>query len=330
MSMLGRGERSTGSGAAGGERLASPELERLLALSGLPAPGGGVLVGADDGDDAAVVFLDGRRALVATTGLCAPVVDDPADWGRIAAAHVLSDVWAMGGRPVVALNLLLWPLEQLALELAAEVLRGGAKACAEAGCAVAGGHSTGAPDPRYGLSVTGTVDPERVLRLDAGVAGLPLTLTKPVGTAPLLRRHRADGRPLDEALASMRRLNREASALAVAAGARCATDVTGSGLLGHLRALCRASRCGAVLEAAAVPVLPGAREAVRAGHVGAAARRNLDAMLPHLAGALDDETVLALLAGAETSGGLLVVGELPGHPVVGRLVPDPTGRVTLV
>lgn len=310
-------------------KLAADALEQVLSQAGLPASGGALLAGADDGDDAAVVFLDGARAVVSTAGLCGPVVDDAFSWGRIAAAHALSDVWAMGGRPLVALNLLLWPRDRVPLEIAAEVLRGGASACAEAGCLLAGGHSTEDAAARYGLAVTGTVRPDRVLRGDAGVPGLPLTLTKPVGTGVLVERHRFDGLPIDEAVASMTTLNREASDRAVAAGARCATDVSGYGLLGHLRSLCRASRCGAVLEAAAVPVLAGARAAARAGHVPVAAQRNLASVRPHVTTAVDDLDLM-LLCDAETSGGLLVVGEVPGHPVVGRLVPDPTSRVTVV
>lgn len=310
-------------------KLAADALEQVLSQAGLPASGGALLAGADDGDDAAVVFLDGARAVVSTAGLCGPVVDDAFTWGRIAAAHALSDVWAMGGRPLVALNLLLWPRDRVPLEVAAEVLRGGASACAEAGCLLAGGHSTADAAARYGLAVTGTVRPDRVLRGDAGVPGLPLTLTKPVGTGVLVERHRVDGLPIDEAVVSMTTLNREASDRAVAAGARCATDVSGYGLLGHLRSLCRASRCGAVLESAAVPVLAGARAAARAGHVPVAAQRNLASVRPHVTTAVDGLDLM-LLCDAETSGGLLVVGEVPGHPVVGRLVPDPTSRVTVV
>jgi selenide,water dikinase len=295
------------------------ELERVLA--GLvPAGAGDLLVGADTGDDAAVVRLDGDRALVATTDFFTPVVDDAYDWGRIAAANALSDVYAMGGEPLVALNLLAWPRDRVPFDLAAEVLRGGADVCAEARCHLAGGHSIDDPEPKYGLAVTGTVHPERLLRNDAGTPGTPLTLTKPLGLGILNNRHKATGEVFPEAVAVMTTLNRDASRAAVAAGATCATDVTGFGLLGHLHKLCRASGVSAVVDSAAVPYLDDVRASFAAGHVPGGSRRNLDWVRPHVSASVPDDELL-LLADTQTSGGLLVAGELPGHPVVGELVP---------
>jgi selenide, water dikinase len=291
--------------------------EVLRGLVGHPSPD--LLVGLDDGDDAAVVRIDAHTAVVSTADFFTPVVDDAYDWGRIAAANALSDVYAMGGRPIAAINLLGWPRDVLSDELLREVLRGGLDVAREARCPVAGGHSIEDPEPKYGMAVTGLVDPERLLRNDAGQAGLPLSLTKPLGVGVLNNRHKATGEVFPEAVASMVRLNRDAAEAAVAGGARAATDVTGFGLLGHLYKLARASGVSAVVDAAAVPYLDGAREALRDGYVSGGTRRNLDWVRPHLAATLGEDELL-LLADAQTSGGLLVVGEVPGAPVVGELV----------
>ncbi|MCW2734477.1 MAG: segregation protein [Mycobacterium sp.] len=180
-------------------------------------PVGELLVGLDDGDDAAAVLV-GDAALIATTDFFTPVVDDPYDWGRIAAANALSDVYAMGGRPVVALNLLGWPREVLPYELAAETLRGGLDVCNEAGCHLAGGHSVDDPEPKYGLAVTGIADPTRLLRNNAGKPGIPLSLSKPLGVGVLNSRHKATGERFQQANANMTELNRDDSVSAQAAG----------------------------------------------------------------------------------------------------------------
>jgi selenide, water dikinase len=299
------------------------ELERVLA-DVVPATGDDLLVGVETGDDAAVVRLDGDRAVVMTTDFFTPVVDDPYDWGRIAAANAMSDVWAMGGDPLVAVNLLGWPRDKIPFELAAEVLRGGADIAREAGCHLAGGHSIDDPEPKYGLAVTGVADPARLLRNDAGRPGVPLTLTKPLGVGVLNNRHKATGEVFPQAIASMTALNRDASRAALAAGVTCATDVTGFGLLGHLHKLARASGVTAVVDAAAVPYLEGVRSSFAEGFVPGGSRRNLDWVRPHLDASVSDDE-LVLLADAQTSGGLLVAGELPGHPVVGELVPAVDG-----
>ncbi len=283
-------------------------------------PPGELLVGLDDGDDAAAVRIAGNVALIVTTDFFTPVVDDPYDWGRIAAANALSDVYAMGGVPVVAVNLLGWPREVLPFELAAEVLRGGLDVCAKAGCHLSGGHSVDDPEPKYGLAVTGTADPDRLLRNDSGKPGVPLTLTKPLGIGVLNSRHKATGERSEEAIAAMTTLNRAASVAALEAGAVCATDVTGFGLLGHLHKLARASGVTARLDPTAVPYLDGAREALRDGYVSGGTRRNLDWVRPHADLSRISEDEALLLADAQTSGGLLVAGELPGYPVIGELV----------
>ncbi|MEU6007157.1 selenide, water dikinase SelD [Streptomyces sp. NPDC047453] len=312
------------------------ELEDVL--GGLPVvlPAAGdtpLLVGLATGDDAAVVTLPDRggaaQAVVSTADFFTPVVDDPCDWGRIAAANALSDVYAMGGRPVLAVNLLAWPRDVLPFELAREVLRGGLEVAAEAGCHVGGGHSVDDPEPKYGMAVTGLADPARLLRNDAGRPGLPLTLTKPLGLGVLNNRHKATGQRFQQAVATMVALNRDACAAALAAGASCATDVTGFGLLGHLHKLARASDVTAVIDTAAVPYLDGAREAVRDGYVSGGTRRNLAWVEPFTDfGGTDADTRL-LLADAQTSGGLLIAGEIPGYPVIGELVPRGAHSIVL-
>ncbi|MHB9863779.1 selenide, water dikinase SelD [Streptomyces sp. YIM S03343] len=302
------------------------ELEELVAgLTARPPAGAGapLLVGLATGDDAAVALLPGQpgTAVVSTADFFTPVVDDPYDWGRIAAANALSDIYAMGGRPLLAVNLLAWPRDRLPFDLARDVLRGGLDVAAEAGCPVGGGHSVDDPEPKYGMAVTGLADPARLLRIDTGRPGLPLSLTKPLGLGVLNNRHKATAERFEQAVAVMTALNRDASAAALAAGARCATDVTGFGLLGHLHKLARASGVTAVLDTAAVPYLDGAREAVRDGYVSGGTRRNLDWVTPYTDFGDTGPGTRLLLADAQTSGGLLVAGEVPGAPVIGELVP---------
>ena len=294
------------------------ELEEIVSgLVGVDSPD--LLVGLDDGDDAAVVRIGPGQAVVVTTDFFTPVVDDAYDWGRIAAANALSDVYAMGGRPIVAVNLVGWPREVLPAELLREVLRGGLDIAREAACPVDGGHSIDDPEPKYGLAVTGLVDPDRLLRNDRARAGLPISLTKPLGVGVLNNRHKSTGEVFAQAIASMTALNADAGRAAVESGAEAATDVTGFGLLGHLHKMMRASGVSAVLDAAAVPYLEGAREALRDGYVSGGTRRNLDWVRPHLEASVDEDELL-LLADAQTSGGLLVVGEVPGAPVIGEVV----------
>ncbi|HET8582145.1 MAG TPA: selenide, water dikinase SelD [Jatrophihabitans sp.] len=294
------------------------ELEDLVrGLAADTAPG--LLVGLENGDDAAVVAFDAETAVVVTADFFTPVVDDAYDFGRIAATNALSDVYAMGGRPLVAVNLVGWPRDVLPGELLREVLRGGLDVARAAGCAVGGGHSIDDPEPKYGMAVTGVVDPRRMLRIDAARPGLPISLTKPLGVGVLNNRHKATGEVFPQAIASMTEPNRDAAREALNAGVEAATDVTGFGLLGHLYKLARASGVGAVLDAKAVPYLDGAREALRDGFVPGGSKRNLDWVRPSLKSSVDEDELL-LLADAQTSGGLLIVGEIPGAPVIGETV----------
>ncbi|WP_439030069.1 selenide, water dikinase SelD [Gordonia terrae] len=314
--------RLTGYAHGGGCACKIPPGELEQAVAGLTGQiGDDIIVGLDAGDDAAAVRVRDDLAVLSTADFFTPVVDDAYDWGRIAAANALSDIYAMGGDPVVAINLVGWPRGVLPMELMTEVLRGGLDVGALAGCPVIGGHTIDDPEPKYGMAVTGVAHPDRLLRNDAAEPGLPITLTKPIGVGLLNNRHKQTGEVFDEAIALMTTLNREASQAAVAAGVRAATDVTGFGLLGHLHKMCRASGVGAVLDRGAVPAVSGAAEALRDGFVSGGSRRNLDWVRPHLTlgpGITDDD--LLFLADAQTSGGLLVVGEVPGHPVVGETV----------
>ncbi len=302
------------------------ELEEVLA--GLtPWTSADLVVGLDTGDDAAVVRIDGNRAIVTTTDFFTAVVDDAYDFGRIAAANALSDIYAMGARPLVALNLVGWPRGVLPMELLREVLRGGMDIGREARCDIAGGQSIDDPEPKYGLAVTGIADPAHLLRNDAAQVGLPISLSKPLGIGVLNNRHKATGEVFGQAIASMTTLNAAAAQAALAAGLTAATDVTGFGLLGHAFKMARASGVSMVIDAAAVPYLDGARDALRDGYVSGGTRRNLDWVRPHLESSVSEDELL-LLADAQTSGGLLVVGEIPGAPMVGEVVP--AGSATLV
>ncbi|TNM00538.1 selenide, water dikinase SelD [Corynebacterium tapiri] len=286
-----------------------------------------VLVGLDDGDDASAIRISGDTAIISTADFFTPVVDDAYDWGRIAAANALSDIYAMGGRPLTALNLVGWPRELLDMSIMREVLRGGMDIASAAGISVTGGHSIDSPEPIFGMAATGIARPDRLMRNDAAQAGLPLTLTKPLGVGVLNNRHKATGETFAEAISTMTALNKEASAAAVESGARAATDVTGFGLLGHLFKMMRASGTSAVIDSAAVPLLEDAVTSVKEGYIPGGSRRNLDWVRPHLHADGISEEMLILLADAQTSGGLLVVGEVPGYPVIGEVVAGASGSV---
>ena len=305
--------------AGGGCACKIPAGELESAVEGLVgATDPNVLVGLDDGDDAAAVRISDHTAVISTADFFTPMLNDPYDWGRVAAANALSDVYAMGGTPLTAINLVGWPREELPLEVLTEVLRGGMDIATQAGIAITGGHSITAPEPIYGMAVTGTADPAKLMRNDAATAGQPITLTKPIGVGILNNKHKAAGEVSQAAVDSMTTLNDKASAAALRAEARAATDVTGFGLLGHLYKMCRASGVGAVIDTAKVPAVEGAKQALADGFVPGGSRRNLDWVRPHLKADGVDEDTLVFLADAQTSGGLLVIGEVPGYPVIGE------------
>lgn len=271
-----------------------------------------VLVDASTADDAAVYLLTPERALVATADFFTPIVDDAYDFGRIAAANALSDVYAMGARPLFALNLVAFPRALLVGEadLLGDILRGGADIARQAGVPIIGGHSIDDPEPKYGLSVVGEVHPDRIVRNAGARPGDLLVLTKPVGTgviATAIKRAVASQDVVAAAVESMTRLNDRASAAMLEAGVHAATDVTGFGLIGHLLEMLRASGVGAEIEAAAVPVLPGARELAELGHVPGGTERNLADAAGSVTWATGvDDVTRVLLCDAQTSGGLLI------------------------
>lgn len=268
-----------------------------------------MLVGAG-GDDAAVIRLSAERALVLTTDFFTPIVDDAYAFGQIAAANALSDVYAMGGRPLYCLNLVGWPRASLPLEMLGEVLRGAVETVARAGALIVGGHSVDDPEPKFGLVVVGEVHPDRLTTSAAARPGDRLVLTKPIGSGIIstaIKRGTAAAETVRAAVECMTTLNEGAARAAQAVGVRAATDVSGFGFLGHLRAMLLASGAAADVWAGAVPRLPDVRRLAAAGHIPDGTRRNLDALAggTRFDGALD-ETERLILADAQTSGGLLL------------------------
>ncbi len=267
-----------------------------------------LLVGSATGDDAAVWRLDAERALVVTTDFITPVVDDARTWGRIAAANAVSDVYAMGGRPLLALNLVGWNTEELPTELLSEVLLGAADVAADCGFVTVGGHTVDDPEPKFGLAVVGEVHPDRLLTNTGLRPGDALVLTKPLGVGIIVTAIKRDLAPAEvtaAAVASMTRSNAEAATVALAAGATGATDVTGFGLLGHLGRMAEESAVDVSLDVDAVPLLPGTRSLAEDGCIPGGSRRNLEWVGPRLDTGSVDELSVVVLADAQTSGGLV-------------------------
>ncbi len=307
-----------------------------------------VLVGSRTRDDAAVYRLDAERALVLTTDFFTPIVDDPYDFGAIAAANALSDVYAMGGRPISALNIVGFPDTLLEPAVLGEILRGGAEKARDAGIDIVGGHTIKSDEPIYGLAVTGMVHPDRVVTNAGARAGDVLVLTKPVGLGIITTAAKNDADAegaIAEAIRLMTTLNRGACDAMLESSVHAATDVTGFGLLGHLRNLALASGLSATVFFDRVPVLDAARRYVRAGVAPGGTHANhryLDAFV-HYASGVEREDQL-LLADAQTSGGLLIaVAErdvdallralehhnTPARAVVGRLDAGNAGALTV-
>ena len=267
-----------------------------------------VLVGLETGDDAGVWNLGDGRALISTVDFITPVVNDARTWGRIAAANSLSDVYAMGGTPLFGLNLVAWNNDELPTELLSEVLQGGLDIAEKAGMAIIGGHSISDPEPKYGIAVTGEVDPDLVLTNTGLQDGQDLILTKPLGVGVIttaIKAGKVDDASLEAAIESMEQLNDEASRVAVSAGVTGATDVTGFGLLGHLGKMAKASGMNAELYVDQIPFLPAARQYVEDGIVPGGTRRNLAWIADQVDEGSFSEIDLLLLADAQTSGGLV-------------------------
>ncbi|MEZ4413920.1 MAG: selenide, water dikinase SelD [Gemmatimonadales bacterium] len=326
-------------------KLGSAELTEVLRhLPGVADPR--VLVDAGSRDDAAVFRLSADRALIATTDFFTPIVDNARSWGAIAAANALSDVYAMGGTPLFALNLVAWPRTGLPFELLGEVMAGAAEVAQEAGCLLLGGHSIDDAEPKFGLAVTGEVHPDQLMTNAAGTAGDLLVLTKPLGTGLLttaLKRDRLTEADIAPAVASMRALNAGAARAARATGVRAATDITGFGLLGHLGNILAGSHLAADLWVENLPVLEHARQMAEEGLMPGGTQRNIEAAsatTTYDSGVTAAERIL--LADAQTSGGLLLAvaperladllaglkeAQSLAAAVIGRLVDGETGTI---
>jgi len=301
-----------------------------------------LLVGHETFDDAGIFQLSADLALVQTVDFFAPIVDDPYDFGRVAATNALSDVFAMGGEALTAMNLVGFPVGHLDLSVLSEVLRGGQDAVHAAGAHVLGGHSIQDDELKYGLAVTGTVHPQRILTNAAAEPGDVLVLTKPLGTGILstaAKRGILPDAERAELTRSMTTLNREASRAALAAGARCATDVTGFGLLGHASHVARASGVTITIAAAAVPVLPGTRDMLEHGALTGGAARNAAYLDPLVDWGRADAETRAILLDPQTSGGLLValkphavdqyISAVPGAVAIGRVAAEGAHPIVL-
>jgi selenide, water dikinase len=299
-----------------------------------------LLVGAQTRDDAAVYRLTDELALVQTADFFTPIVDDPRDFGRVAAANALSDIYAMGARPRLALNLVAFPLADLGAQILEAILAGGAEIAAEAEVAVAGGHSIDDPEPKYGMAVTGVVHPDRFVSNAGARPGDALHLTKPIGSGLITtaaKRGLAGEESVAAAVETMTGLNRDASERALAAGATAMTDVTGFGLLGHLHELCEASGVSAELHAEAVPAIADALELAEDQRCHAGGSRRNAEWATGFTRFADSVSAAArfLLADAMTSGGLLVAappdsdGKAPGVRI-GTLAEGPPGEIEVV
>ena len=311
----------------------------------VPVEDPNALVGYSTGDDAAVYRISDDRAMVVTADFFTPIVDDPYDFGRIAAANALSDIYAMGARPLFVLNLVGFPRRLLPEGVLEEIIRGGSEVAREAGVPTLGGHSIDDQEPKYGLVAIGEVDPSRMVTNAGAKVGDMLVITKPIGSgiiATAIKKEAAAPAVIATAVASMATLNRRAAEAMTKIGVSAATDVTGFGLLGHLHKMLHASGVSARLNAVEVPLLPGARDLAEAGHVPGGTHRNL----ADLEGVVDfadtlDEVARTLLADAQTSGGLLMsvpadrvealleelTGNVPALAVVGVVTGGEPGHV---
>lgn len=347
-------------GAGCGCKLAPAVLERILSNQTAgpgPLPGepgnplgfGELLVGNDARDDAAVLDLGDGRGLISTTDFFMPIVDDPHTFGRIAAANAISDVYAMGGEPVLAIGILGWPVDKLPPEVAGTVIEGARSVCAEAGMTLAGGHSIDSPEPIFGLAVNGLVELASLKRNGGAQPGDRIFLTKPLGVGLLATAEKRGVLEPDHvgvAAQWMTRLNRVGRSLAAIDGVTAMTDVTGFGLLGHLGEVCAASGVSAQIIAADVPRLPGVERYIELGAIPGGTRRNWDSYGDSVAEGLSDGG-RALLCDPQTSGGLLVcvrpdavaaVRQILGDgwlaeqssPIGTVFAPSPGGRSVLV
>ncbi len=298
-----------------------------------PATNANVLVGYGDSDDAGVYLLRDDVGLVHTVDFFTPIVDDPYDFGRIAATNALSDVYAMGARPLSALNIVAFP-EDLDLAILAQILEGGASVARNAGVAILGGHTIKDAEPKYGMAVTGIVDPQRIVTNAGARIGDALVLTKPLGTGILTtarKRGAIASEELDEAVAAMTTLNDRAAEAMLAAGAHAATDITGFGLLGHAENMARASRVRLIFDSPAVPFMKRVLELIAGGVVPGGTRHNAQthATFTDFAPSVPEEVRIGL-SDAQTSGGLLISIARENLPLLVRELSDRSTMAAVV
>ena len=302
-----------------------------------------LLVGRETFDDAAVFVLSDDLALVQTVDFFAPIVDDPYQFGQIAAANALSDVYAMGGEPMTAMNIVCWPIDKLDVSVLGEILRGGQDMVHLAGALVVGGHTIIDDEVKFGLSVTGRVHPRKILSNAAAKPGDQLVLTKAIGTgllATAMKQMNLDGAAATALYASMTRLNMEAARVAVRVGSRCATDVTGFGLVGHAYHLAKASNVSLIIQRARVPLLPQARALAASGLRTGGLERNESYLESRVTWGASTAADKALLQDPQTSGGLLVavpadrlaeyLSSVEDAAHIGEVLPAGTAHVTIV
>lgn len=293
------------------------------------------MIGIGTGDDAGVYSLGDGRALVQTVDIFTPIVDSPTDWGRIAAANALSDIYAMGATPLTALQYLAWPRDELPFNLASQVIEGGMDVMAEAGCTVVGGHSIDSPEPTYGFAVSGLAGDGQLITNSGAIPGDVLVLTKPLGIGIIttaIKRGKCPAELGAMATEIMSSLNRDAGAALNEHGAHAATDVTGFGMLGHLRDMLDASGVGARIIYDQVPVLDGVADLLELGMWAGGSQRNLESIGGLVRTELG-EGVIRVLADAQTSGGLLAalppaavdgyLTSVPGSVVIGSIMAEP-------
>ncbi|GAA0840874.1 selenide, water dikinase SelD [Marinobacter szutsaonensis] len=294
-------------GAGCGCKIAPDVLDRILHSDAPEFKDPRLLVGNSSRDDAAVADVGNGLGVISTTDFFMPVVDDPFDFGRIAAANAISDVYAMGGKPVMAIAILGWPVNELAPEIAAQVIDGGRAVCAEAGIALAGGHSIDSPEPIFGLAVTGQVAVDRIIRNDTAKARDLLYLTKPLGVGILTsasKKGKVSAEDLAVAVKNMATLNKVGEAFAQVDGVHAMTDVTGFGLAGHLLEICRGSGLRATVSRSAIPVLPNLQPYIEADCIPGGTHRNAAAFGGAIEGMTGADKLL--FCDPQTSGGLMV------------------------
>ena len=320
-------------GAGCGCKISPKILEEILSQAGKSAPHAQLLVGNETNDDAAVYDLGNGEAVISTTDFFMPIVDDPFDFGQIASVNAISDIYAMGGTPLMAIAVLGWPLEKLPPAVAGKVLEGSRSACTRANIPLAGGHSIDAPEPIFGLAVTGRVAVNQLKRNDGAIAGCELFLTKPLGVGLVTtaqKRGIADETDVKRAVEQMTTLNQIGSQLSELEEVKAITDVTGFGLLGHLAELCEGSGVSATIDSTKVPRLPNTDHYIAKDCSPGGTDRNFESYGHHISPVTDDQR--ALLCDPQTSGGLLVAvdpDEIDAfHEVTSELSLEPFGQLT--